>query len=897
MTLQSQNTTSKLKRLRIWAWSTIVTLLIILGLWVPHLIFDADTGTLLLDGSSADRKYELGTTTTLNCTVTDGGGNACITIDHPLGNKTCDSDSSFVWEWSTSYVNHNLDTSGVRNRNISFAGLQTHVLNVSQHAQDEMLVASIGLYGHETVGSYPYNITVTMGNASQIDWAFTGFLDNTTLIQNFTSKNTSSQTLTFLQAGADVVYFQLAKGITVTSASASFSGSSNQESLDFTDGFDNQTYLNVTGNMARDNTNNLMFTNHSDLAEKNYTMTSAKLYNPTKNVASVILSWEDNAYGYYLDVYGNCSNAVSVSDSNHGWDYTVTQRNDSVWTFWSESDDSFWENRMNVLLGVFKDNHASSQAGPYVCTSVTKVVTHYASDQGKDLYTVFLKDVHFGRSTGTVSYLYELPNATSAELLFSRYFYTSASSWGADSSNYAVQSPSGTNLFYSVNPYDTWGADYDTSINQNEPWYDVNLSEGFKLVSYYYCGNCNLVATSKIERLTAVLVTDASSVNRTTTGSATWYNCGTSGGRAACQNVSTKVDLAAPSAGNFQEPMRRADYYVSGNYGTNWTAAVNGTEVSLDVIGTQLVWKVEINHSTNVTNETRIYNVTVEVDDSVCSSVWLDVAGDGLGIYDSVTEFNGTYTWSMNVSEFNTEVDVSDNLMPLVSLYVSCFSNGALTVNNISILGDLTNPLEVNMANTTEPYLLTRTGSTSVPINITAHNGTLQVNYTFNYKGSGNVSVVCSNKTGGGSTDTQVIQYRYSSFNVTLPKGIDYVDYYSTTANSRAVQAEGQIYHSNGTCETPIYNITSTAYDDAFQLYVEFNESIESCINVTFDNDCTQAGGIIVNSSWQELDSSVATGATTNIYSWADLYSCTASSALLVPWNFTARCVDCVEVW
>ena len=97
---------------------------------------------------------------------------------------------------------------------------------------------------------------------------------------------------------------------------------------------------------------------------------------------------------------------------------------------------------------------------------------------------------------------------------------------------------------------------------------------------------------------------------------------------------------------------------------------------------------------------------------------------------------------------------------------------------------------------------------------------------------------------------------------------------------------------------TPIYNITSIAYDDSFTVYMKTNSTFlnstpTSRINVTFSNTSSRIGETILNHSYQNICGNITTNGTScGLWSYIDLGNYTGR--YIIPYFFfTTICSNC----
>lgn len=118
------------------------------------------------------------------------------------------------------------------------------------------------------------------------------------------------------------------------------------------------------------------------------------------------------------------------------------------------------------------------------------------------------------------------------------------------------------------------------------------------------------------------------------------------------------------------------------------------------------------------------------------------------------------------------------------------------------------------------------------------------------FKGSKNISLVlrtASNSTNLAGTDSLTLSVYYSKFNISFPSNIVAFNIFATSVNASNLTPFGQ---SNS---TPIFNISNTAYDREFDVYMRANATLNTCLNMTFSNDSSKSNGIKLNTSYQSI--------------------------------------------
>ena len=126
-------------------------------------------------------------------------------------------------------------------------------------------------------------------------------------------------------------------------------------------------------------------------------------------------------------------------------------------------------------------------------------------------------------------------------------------------------------------------------------------------------------------------------------------------------------------------------------------------------------------------------------------------------------------------------------------------------------------------------------------INITFSGNDLTVDgLEFDFLGSWNYTAIAHFDDGSTTfTDTKIVQVYYSNFNVSLPKGVDWYNAQPGSKDSKNVTPYKQIQN------TPIWNVSNLAYDREIDFYLKTNETINSCLNITYSNSSNRIEKVI----------------------------------------------------
>jgi len=91
---------------------------------------------------------------------------------------------------------------------------------------------------------------------------------------------------------------------------------------------------------------------------------------------------------------------------------------------------------------------------------------------------------------------------------------------------------------------------------------------------------------------------------------------------------------------------------------------------------------------------------------------------------------------------------------------------------------------------------------------------------------------------------------------------------------------------------TPIFNLTSQAYDDKMDIYVRSNQTFNACVNVTFSNTSKKDDGFKLNTSYQMISHNLSLSGGSGVWNYADARNC--SGRFIVPYYYyVSACSNC----
>lgn len=346
-----------------------------------------------------------------------------------------------------------------------------------------------------------------------------------------------------------------------------------------------------------------------------------------------------------------------------------------------------------------------------------------------------------------------------------------------------------------------------------------------------------------------------------------------------------------------------AEFFVSATNGTNWEEVVSpGNVYSFINLGEYVRYKVNLTQTSNSTLPCILTNVELDVDTNYPQN---------LSFYFGSSLLNSSYNIPGEVNDTNTPILVSmlatelNNYMASNCVGATCSVPLVIAdANNATSSGLITIYDILFSMNTTD---ITYDGSLTNYLSSCSEN--CQVNNTvndsdggiirlsdlkINYYGNGSINLNC---TGGTASDEMSLNVLYSPFNVTIiPQSIDYWDVGPNIYSWEQTNIP-PFGNANGD-GNPFFNVSRVSSGShAFDVFLRYNESINTCGNVTFEGFNTTSNtslNITVNTAQQNLIYNIS--GQNNVSTWTNI-SCSASnSTLIIPYFcFFSFCQGCVE--
>ncbi len=326
------------------------------------------------------------------------------------------------------------------------------------------------------------------------------------------------------------------------------------------------------------------------------------------------------------------------------------------------------------------------------------------------------------------------------------------------------------------------------------------------------------------------------------------------------------------------------NFYMSNNNIT-WEPVTNGQNNIFTTLGDNLSVRYEL--STELYNVTpRVYKYSVTISSGSLRGLTIDVGDDE--IYDMIINYtiNSTTTplnYAGNDSGINNYINsTSSNEHILIPITLISTSSGVLQISDVNLTENI-NPISLNISAIQD--------LSSIPFSLVYQDGTIQLSdVKFDYRGNKTILIIAH---GGdySSSKNLTLQVEHSPFNVSiLPANIDYwnigPNIYKWVQNNIPPfgNADG-----NG---NPFWNVTKNTWDHPVNIYVGYNESLNSCQKTWFTGNQT----ITLNTSAQLIVDNITTNNLAHNISTLTNISCgSINSTLLFPYNcWISMCSECV---
>lgn len=363
------------------------------------------------------------------------------------------------------------------------------------------------------------------------------------------------------------------------------------------------------------------------------------------------------------------------------------------------------------------------------------------------------------------------------------------------------------------------------------------------------------------------------------------------------QNISRAIFDASytPSGGT-------VDLYLSNDNGTTWESVLDNVSHSFSTEGKILRYRLNITAGTESTTTPVVDYAKVYVVPGFTSNIEIDVGGEGISEY----SFNGTLNSTNSPLKISIDpIDYLEflinnykgNLSGIVPIQIKVDSPGIIEMSNINITQNISN---IYLNTTLVEKGIENKSTFNLTYSATNSDGILEANnLIFQYKTDKNYTARVNfygNENYTAVQDNQTVIWRYSPISVDFqPSDIDSYDVYPTSVNSKNVEPFGQVTKSTAAESTPIFNITTTAKKDPIKVYFNFDPAVNACLSMNACSVYDKSNCITGNTTAQLLHQNLNSSSSASEFHYWNLTSCDPTN-LFLPANYThtAYCQDCV---
>ena len=372
------------------------------------------------------------------------------------------------------------------------------------------------------------------------------------------------------------------------------------------------------------------------------------------------------------------------------------------------------------------------------------------------------------------------------------------------------------------------------------------------------------------------------------------------------QNTSTKI-YVSNVCNQFNPPFELASFAP--------TVHVFGTT------GKYFCWRAELNSTENLTSPI-VRRMKFEVITGTSKNISVDAGNDGT--IDWIWEFGLNDTTSPKIINISgdactnySRVNCAGQKTCLCPLSIRTGSPGTIGINGVNlsqyILSESNGTFngEITLTNLSSLENINNFNWTFV-----FTNGIINIyDLDIEFRGSKNISIFLhsiENSSTLLSTSNVTLRIFYSKFNQSFPKGISkYSLIYPKSAanlNESNVTVLGQKFGYCNTSvdsycvhsSTPIYNITSRAYDLPIDVYLFANQTINRSINHSFDTGVNRTSSLqIKNQSALLIISNLSNQNSKGIFSFVDFFNMTRNLSKQIDFNYNFKfrtyCNECVR--
>jgi len=802
-----------------------------------------------LDGLDIDRTYEYETYANLTA-ISNVEEPICISLDAPGYSADVCGDgvvniSYLVGDFrSKNWSLYNYET-------IDFSSTNPGHVNITIKENVTINTLNFNISGILSSG-YPTNLVCDLANDGVIDLSFPGNLSGNTIHQMQNHLGYTTDSLLYATAGTNIIYINLSSSSALVRT--------------IQDG-----WLNLSGGVV----------NSEGYDEIDYYWNSSHINadSPENSTVNNQFTWEDFSLG---DITGRWGGGYTITtDTNiHVISDSAVYCSSST----SSDSDNFYSQTLDMTRfgSVFMKVYVRGTAG----TSADNTDTYCPSASSSGTFQ--LKDKTTGSTTS-------IKSASAAAGGCSACYSSSDSS--SDTSTWEFRKDGTQIKVYNDGVY-SQSIDYDASHQ-----YEVRIVTSTSATGDTCTGYCSPDGGAVAQAHGYIYWVNATGLTGEKIGDFTWGNSTVTSKDMA--EFSTDIISATLTATESKPSGTNIEYFLSPDGGQNWESVINGLAHTFSNTGTFLQYRANLTSTYaqdaggDLDEQPIVYDLRLQVINGTAENISIDVGADG----------SFEWHWNNSLSETNSTIGMinatairdymnenclitNDCLIPIAIktmgagriIYDGIDQN--ITINGISI-NELTNVTNYLIGNTTVPIYCGSLSSNGI------------ANFTdldARYRSEENVTVTAYYARNVSNNVTQTITIRYSDYEINLPNDLDMWEVYPSAFTSFNNTPYSQVIETYMNISTPIFNITSLAEKDPFNLVVRLNHSTSTCINMTLANDIIKSRGIIANLSDQLVMSNLTTSNHTGIFMWVDLNECDSSGVRywdpMLIWN--AYCQDCV---
>lgn len=360
----------------------------------------------------------------------------------------------------------------------------------------------------------------------------------------------------------------------------------------------------------------------------------------------------------------------------------------------------------------------------------------------------------------------------------------------------------------------------------------------------------------------------------------------------------TNIQRATLTARSYMPTGCVAEYYLSNDNGTTWEKIISGTGHAFTSSGKALKWFANVTGCP--TSDTgAIIAVSLQIIPQSVTGITIDVGNDGTTDWNTSIVLNSTnspqnVTIASGSPIYNAiQLICASSLTCYVPISVEYSTPGMIEFKNFN---HTLNPNPVNLTSRRSSI----ESFNPIDLAFSFTNGILEVfGLNLLFVGNHNITVVGHEESNYALNDTHLILVKYSPFNVTIiPPNIDYWDVGPNIYTW--IQSNIPPYGNTNGNGNPFFAVKKLIWDHPVDVYVRYNESINSCATTWFNslNQTTNNwSNITLNTTSKLLVSNITVNnLDVNISTWTNISCAAQNSSLITPYFcFNSLCSECVR--